>query len=87
MLFDAEPISIQKKQIPLLSDFVCSKGFSRKKFNLIYRRSKKYDAVGDNEAIKERNPLLVLVNTAFHEQLGGYISRSIPKNENRVSDP
>jgi hypothetical protein len=48
---------------------------------LIYRRSLTAPPRGKNTDIRSKNSLLILINTATGQNIGGFVSVPIPKND------
>lgn len=78
--FDEEPISTAKVHLPKLVTFISGEDFKKKRLNLIYRRSTLKTSRGSNTEIREKGELLILIKTAGDQNIGGYITTSIPKN-------
>lgn len=57
-----------------------NEGFSKHALNLIYRRSMTNPPKGKNSDIRQRNHLLILINTQQKQNIGGFVSVPIPKN-------
>lgn len=86
--FDEEPVSTPKINLPKLVGFICGDDFNRKLLHLIYRRSKSHPPVGQDNDLRNRNNLLILINTVTGQNVGGYISVSLPSNcADYVRDP
>ena len=86
--FDEEPISTPKTDLPKLVGFICGEDFNRKVLTCIYRRSGNHSPIGQDYDLRNRSSLLILIHTATGQNIGGYISVSLPSNSaDFVRDP
>lgn len=74
-------MSTPKYNLPKLVNFITTDGFTKHQLNLIYRRSTTESPKGSNADIRERKNLLILINTASGQNIGGFVSVPIPKGE------
>ena len=78
--FDVEPISTPKYNLPKLCKFITNQGFSKHQLNLIYRRSLSQPPKGTSSDIRQKENILILINTVSGQNIGGFVSVPIPKN-------
>ena len=78
--FDEHPISTPKIHLPKVATFICGEDFKKKNLHLIYRRSQMNPPKGRNFDIREKGPLLILIKTSTEQNIGGYITTTIPGN-------
>ena len=67
---------------------ICGEDFNRKILTLIYRRAANITSFGQDADLRNKNNLLILIHTATGQNIGGYISVSLPSNSvDYVKDP
>lgn len=86
--FDEEPVSTPKVHLPRLVGFICGNDFNRKLLTLLYRRSTTLPPRGQDCDLRDRNNLLVLIQTVTGQNVGGFVSVTIPSSSvDYVRDP